>query len=256
MVVGLDRFRAYFADYADSYAIIGGVACDLLFTAAGLPFRATKDVDMVLCVEVVEAGLSERIAAFLDVGGYQARALHDGEKRFYRFDRPRTEGFPAMLELFARAPATLTLPDSDRYVRLPVEDAMISLSALLLDPDYYEALQGARVMVEGVSILNERLLIPFKARAFLDLSQRRANGEDIAAEKIRKHRNDVFRLVQLLPAAGSMRLAGTLRADLQRFIVIVATEDIDPKTFTVPMTKEEGMAELLRFYALSGDDAQ
>ena len=53
MVTGIDKFREYFAGHEDQYAIIGGAACDLLLDAAGIQFRVTKDIDMVLCVEVV-----------------------------------------------------------------------------------------------------------------------------------------------------------------------------------------------------------
>jgi len=49
-----------------------------------------------------------------------------------------------------------------------------------------------------VSILSEKLLIPYKARAWLDLKARKAAGEKIDANNIKKHRNDVFRLLQLL----------------------------------------------------------
>ena len=55
MVTGIDKFRDHFAAHDGQYAIIGGAACGLLFNAAGLDFRATKDIDMVLCVEVVDA---------------------------------------------------------------------------------------------------------------------------------------------------------------------------------------------------------
>ena len=47
MVVGIEKFREYFAAHEDQYAIIGGAACDLLFNAAGLDFRATKDIDIL-----------------------------------------------------------------------------------------------------------------------------------------------------------------------------------------------------------------
>jgi len=66
MVVGIDRFREYFAGYEDRNAIIGGTACDLLFNAAGIDFRATRDIDMVLCVEMVVATFGERLGAFLE----------------------------------------------------------------------------------------------------------------------------------------------------------------------------------------------
>jgi hypothetical protein len=73
VVVGLDKFREYFAGHEDQYAVIGGAACDLLFDAAGLPFRATKHIDMVLCVEVVDAAFGEKFKTFLGAGRYEAR---------------------------------------------------------------------------------------------------------------------------------------------------------------------------------------
>ncbi|UVC15323.1 hypothetical protein [Mesorhizobium onobrychidis] len=48
-------------------------------------------------------------------------------------------------------------------------------------------------------IEQQALLIPFKARAFLDLTARAESGEKIDGKNIKKHRNDVFRLAQLLP---------------------------------------------------------
>ena len=36
----------------DYYAIIGGTACDILLTEAELQFRATKDIDMILSMEI------------------------------------------------------------------------------------------------------------------------------------------------------------------------------------------------------------
>ena len=88
MVTGIDKFREHFAAHEGQYAIIGGTACDLLFNAAGLDFRATKDIDMVLCVEVVDTEFGRAFYAFLDAGGYQARERSDGRREFYRFHRP------------------------------------------------------------------------------------------------------------------------------------------------------------------------
>lgn len=41
-------------------------------------------------------------------------------------------------------------------------------------------------------------LIPFKAKAWIDLSDRKAAGEHVDGRNIRKHKNDVFRLTELL----------------------------------------------------------
>ncbi|MDO4292492.1 MAG: hypothetical protein Q4C65_04580 [Eubacteriales bacterium] len=51
MVLGIQSFREKFKNYTDCYTVIGGTACDILLTEADLPFRATKDVDMILIME-------------------------------------------------------------------------------------------------------------------------------------------------------------------------------------------------------------
>ena len=55
MVKGLDLFRSWFKDYAGQYILIGGTAASLAMEEAGLEFRATKDLDVVLNVEALTA---------------------------------------------------------------------------------------------------------------------------------------------------------------------------------------------------------
>lgn len=251
MVAGIEKFREHFAGHEDHYAIIGGAACDLLFDAAGLPFRATKDIDMVLCVEVVDAAFGAAFKAFLDAGGYQARERSDGKKEFYRFHKPKDQSFPFMIELFSRKPGTLDLPQDVGLTPIAVEEDIVSLSAILLDAGYYEALQAAKRQVDGVTVIDEALLIPFKARAFLDLTARAEAGEKIDAKNIKKHRNDVFRLVQLLPRNASSEFADPMRADLRKFIELVeADATLDPKAFDVPLTRDAAVYLLRAAYGL------
>src|SRR3990167_11497856 len=99
MVDGLDAFRTFFADHTDAYVLIGGAACDILFDRAGLDFRATKDLDIVICVEVIKPEFATQFAAFLDKGGYQVWANSQGDKKFFRFEKPTDTSFPFMLEL-------------------------------------------------------------------------------------------------------------------------------------------------------------
>lgn len=54
MIQGLDTFRVHFAQFADRYVLIGGVAASLAMEDAGLDFRATKDLDMVLVVVAID----------------------------------------------------------------------------------------------------------------------------------------------------------------------------------------------------------
>ncbi|RLA40192.1 MAG: hypothetical protein DRR42_26255 [Gammaproteobacteria bacterium] len=251
MIVGIDKFREHFAGFEEQYAIIGGTACDLIFDQAGLGFRATKDIDMVLCVEMVDIAFAECFRTFLDAGGYEARERCNGRKEFYRFHRPSDHGFPYMIELFSRNPDALKFREGDDLASVFVEEDVISLSAILLDEDYYEALQKNKHTVDGVTIIDETLLIPFKARAFLDLSARAEKGEKVKSKDIKKHRNDVFRLAQLLPGNASFEVPKRIQKDLQQFLDLIEAEgELDPKAFKVPLTREEAITLLRSAYRI------
>ncbi|MDI1363517.1 MAG: hypothetical protein PSX79_01380, partial [bacterium] len=192
MVVGLDRWRDHFADYADRYVLVGGVACEQLMEEAGLGFRLTKDFDVVLLVELLDAGFAETFWAFIEAGGYERREKADGGK-LYRFQRPTASDYPQMIELFSRAPEGIDLAPGSQLTPLPIDEAAASLSAILLDSGYYDFLRENARMIDGLPVLGEAAVIPFKARAYLDLTARKAEGEAIDSQNIRKHRNDVFR---------------------------------------------------------------
>lgn len=70
MVAGLLKFKDYFKDYTDSYVLIGGAACDILFTESDADFRATRDLDMVLIVEALTPEFAEKFWDFVKDGGY------------------------------------------------------------------------------------------------------------------------------------------------------------------------------------------
>lgn len=64
MVRGLDKFKEYFKQYADSYILIGGAACSVVMEESGFDFRVTKDLDLVLCVESLDI---EFVKAFWEI---------------------------------------------------------------------------------------------------------------------------------------------------------------------------------------------
>ena len=75
MVRGLDKFREQFRAHAGQHVLIGGAACDLLMGEAGLEFRPTKDLDIVLCAFV------RSFWEFVRAGKYQAQQSATGESR-------------------------------------------------------------------------------------------------------------------------------------------------------------------------------
>ncbi|HYX45490.1 MAG TPA: hypothetical protein VE820_01500, partial [Sphingomicrobium sp.] len=166
----------------------------------GLDFRATKDLDIVLIVEALDPSFSETFWAFVEAGGYEIRQRSEGDRNLYRFQKPSTDDFPAMIELFSRTPEELNIAEESALTPLPIDEEAASLSAILLDEDYYAFLKSMVRAVDGIPLLDERGIIPFKAKAWLDLSARREAGDKVDDRDIKKHRNDVARLLQLLPA--------------------------------------------------------
>jgi len=251
MVIGIDRFRAHFAGHEHQYALIGGAACDLIMDEVGLGFRATKDLDIVLIVEALDGAFAERFWAFVEEGGYEVRERSEGEKVLYRFQKPQAADFPAMLELFSRAPEGLNLAADSHLTPIPIDEAAASLSAILLDEDYYAFLKSMVRVVDGIPVLDEAAIIPFKARAWLDLTRDRDAGDKVDDKNIKKHRNDVARLLQLLRPDASYALPDTVASDMRSFVDLATADgDYDPRQFKVNMTREEVADRLRMAYRL------
>lgn len=101
-MIGLSVFKEYFKDYAEQYVLIGEAACNIIFEEQDTAFRATKDLDMVLIVEALTPEFGCRFWQFVRDGSYENRAKSTGAPQFYRFDKPKSSGFPYMIELFSR----------------------------------------------------------------------------------------------------------------------------------------------------------
>ena len=219
-VRGLDRFKEHMVGLEDSYAVIGGTACEVLLEDADLEFRATKDIDMVL---LVEGRLPEAAAAvwrLVRAGGYSCGWKGSARAHFYRFTEPTDPGFPVMIELFSAAPD-------------------------FIDEDYYRFMKGRCEIVDGIAVLGETGLIPFKAKAFLDLSQRKAIGEHVDSRDLRKHKNDVLRLAQILKPGQHVELAPTIRADMSEFCDKISDDDANMRQLGISASYED-IIELIR----------
>jgi len=231
MVRGLDVFQEWFAPYADQYVLIGGTAASLTMEEAGLEFRATKDLDIVLHVEALTPAFGEAFWKFVDNGGYEIRQASDtGRPIFYRFQKPSDHRYPVMLELFARAPEGLQPAEGSQLTPIPLDEAISSLSAILLNEDYYAFIMAGRREAVGLSWVGEDRLIPLKAVAWLELTGRKGRGAKVDARDVRKHLNDVLRLSQLLAPTTRIPVDKKISTDLMRFLVAVVNDaSIDPK---------------------------
>ena len=127
-----------------------------------------------------------------------------------------------------------------------IDDEVSSLSAILLDEEYYRLLIDNRTSADGVAILSAEGLIPFKAKAWLDLSARRANGQSVDEKSVRKHRNDICRLAVLLTGKERPFMSEAVRADMQRFMEAYESDPVDPKTLKISGIGAKQVVETLR----------
>ena len=217
MVKGLDIFRDRFSEFEGSFILIGGAACDLWFDHLSQPFRATQDLDLVLLIEAIDPSFVKAMRGFIAEGGYQSRQRTNGSPELYRFANPTNDLFPAEIELFSRNPTGFELTAGE-VIPVEIEPDHHSLSAILLNEDYYALIRTHHDDRDGLGVANATSLIPLKAFAWLDLTRRKAEGEPIDSKKINKHRSDVFRLAATLPGVPGPELPASIIADLSRFL--------------------------------------
>ena len=230
---GLYKFRDFFNEHTDKYVLIGGSACSIVFDEVGEDFRATKDLDVVLIVENISDDFGKIFWKFIKEANYNGIETGEVQKQFYRFKDPQNKDFPKMIELFSRKPQIDLLPET-HLTPIHISDDVSSLSAILLNDDYYTFLLNGRRIIDGFSVLDEKYLIPFKAKAWCELVERRNQGEEGNSKHIKKHYRDVYNLLMLLPESEKVQLADQVKLDMQNFIDgveqgLFISDDIDNK---------------------------
>ncbi len=207
------RFIQAFKEYSDSYILIGGTATSIILANVGLRSRSTPDYDVVL-TEVRNQAFLQCFVQFIQEGDYQPESL-DEKGKLFRFQTKNKE-YPQIIELFCNEPV-LPLQKIGRTAPVSFEHGM-SLSALLLDEEYYQLIQKGQILVDGYSVMNNKYLIVFKAKAWLDLRNRKKSGQQVDSKNIKKHLNDIARLVGSLEDTDEMPLSNSVRKDMQEFL--------------------------------------
>jgi hypothetical protein len=257
MIRGLDVFREHFADYKKAFVLIGGVACHEWLSTQGLEFRATKDMDVVLIVEALDSGFVKRFWEFIEAGKYQGRFKAEDGRQLYRFVKPEDERYPVMIEIFTRKPEGIDLAEGQQVVPVKLDGDSASLSAILLNDEYYSLIREQHNEEKNLPFANPAALIPLKARAYLDLTERAAKGEKVKSEDIAKHRTDVFRIAATLRAEAGPPIPAAIREDLQKFLAAFPVENKEAwqaigeglkTTFGSRRPKPESLIEAIRVY--------
>lgn len=225
MINGLDRFKDHFKDFTNAYVVIGGTALQKVTTNAGFTTRTTPDIDMVLVVEALTPEFVNTFFAFIEDGEYGRKGEgKKDERKYYRFEDPAAKDFPKQIELFSRS-TVLDLTNGQRLTPLDIDDDVSNLSALLMDDDYYAFTIANSVVEDNFHYANLQALICLKAKAYLDLSERKAKGDPhVKEDHIKKHRRDVFLLGAVLAPDQRFVIPAAILGHLQTFVDNIAND--------------------------------
>jgi hypothetical protein len=245
MVHGLEKFKEYFSNHANQYVFIGGTACDILMSELGAPFRATKDLDIVLIIEALDSTFGKTFWKFIEDGGYKHREKNKEGHQFYRFTDPGNPSFPKMIELFSKQPGDLELKFDAGLMPIHSDESIASLSAILLNDTYYDLLVKRKRTVDGYSIIGIETLIIFKIKAYLDLKKRKEAGDRVDSNNVKKHKNDVFRLLANVIPSGRIEIAGEIKKDIFQFIDLAHQEKTDFKNLGIKGANRDELLQIL-----------
>jgi hypothetical protein len=243
MVKGLDTFRKYFEEYKSQYVLIGGAACDIVFESNDTSFRATRDLDMVLIVEALTPEFGDKFWEFIQDGKYRNKSTNGEKPQFYRFDKPEDDSYPKMIELFCRS--NFELREMSEITPIHIDDTISSLSAILLDDDYYKVLLEGKVVANGFSVLRPEYLILFKAKAYLELKQRKENGETVDSNDIKKHKKDILRIAAEIMLDKANEFPVSVKSDIDTFIASLENDPFDDNSLKNYGLKNEEVIEVL-----------
>lgn len=225
-VNGLHKFKQFFENYDTNYIVIGGTACQVIFDEIGLTFRSTKDIDIVLISENLNELFAKTLWDFIKEANYEIEYAMD-KKCFYRFKNPKNAEYPKMIELFSRKQTSKLLEDV-HIIPIHIADEISSLSAILLNDDYYQFLMKGKRIINGISVLDERYIIPFKVKAWCELVERRLKGEQGQLKHIKKHCRDIFLILKILPDEEKIELSGMVKQDMRYFVESIITSEYVP----------------------------
>ncbi|MEY4259114.1 MAG: hypothetical protein RL656_87 [Bacteroidota bacterium] len=219
--------------------IIGGTACDIIIDEAGFVPRATKDIDIILVVEALNSDFVKHFWQFINDGKYQQREKSNDEREYYRFVKPENTDFPHQIELFSRTPDVIVLEGGAHLTPIPVDDDLSSLSAILLNDDYYNYMIEHSQVDDGLHHANIEALICLKAKAFLEIKERIEKGSKEDTKQLRKHKADVFRLTVMLTPESIFELPEIIQDHVNQFAALASPELPDKAIF-----KEMGIANV------------
>lgn len=156
-------------------------------------------------VEALSTDFVSRFWEFVKAGGYTSRQKGEGKHEYYRFLQPEEHDFPYQVELFSRNLGLLDFLDDAHLTPISVDDDLSSLSAILMDNDYYNFTIEHSLVEDGIQFAGIESLICLKTRVFREMTERKLKDGTGDSKHIVKHKKDVFRLIAMLAAEDHLK---------------------------------------------------
>lgn len=242
--VGLSHFQNYCKDFDEHYVVVGGFATIMLLDRELEGHgKATYDIDLVLLTSN-NLAMTQKIKQYITEGKYTIQKGAKEQYQYYRFVKPEVENFAKEIELFASNENDLDLDENQRIIPIDPEEGLYSLSAIMLDPEYFAMIKQNVEKSTLAPCTNTQATIMLKMSAFYDLQER---GDD----KYKKHRRDILKLALLLTGEEKINLIGRMQNDFDTFVAHLHT--LDQKTIStivdkLPVKKEEIIETLNQVY--------
>lgn len=227
IVDGIGIFEKAFSEFKDSFVIIGGAACRATLSDGRYTPRKTKDIDMVLVLDRLDKKFIDTFWAFIKAGHYKCatRKDKDGQKKYvlYSFYDSLPE-YPAQVELLSRPLDSLGNPEDHNIEAITVDDASY-LSAIILEPDYYNYLTNHTEEKNGLRYASVDSIICLKVLAYLNLREDKKNGRHVNDNDYKKHRRDVVMAAASLGVDAEFTVSATIRNSITEFIEVVNADE-------------------------------
>jgi len=241
IVDGMESFEKTFSPFKDYFVIIGGAACRATLSEGRIIPRKTKDIDMVLVLERLDADFVKTFWNFMKDGRYKCgvRKDVDGNLKYvlYSFYGGR-DGFPPQIELLSRPTEHLGTPDDHHIEVIKVDDDSSYLSAIILEQDYYNYLVKHTEYRGGLNFASVDSLICLKVLAYLNLREDKIRGMHVNDDDYKKHRRDVIMAVASLKISEEFVVPARLKSSILKFVEIIREEEAARKSLIASLKLE------------------
>ena len=122
---------------------------------------------------------------------------------------------------------------------------------ILLNDDFYKFMMAGRRVVDGIGVLGAEHLIPFKMYAWVNLLDRKRAGEHVNEKDLKKHKYDVFRLLQIVTDGTKVESEGLVTESIHRYIEeISAVDESEARLLQMgmPFDRDRGVELLKEIY--------